>query len=253
MKRFVVGDIHGQYTALLQCLERASFNYDTDTLISVGDLVDRGKDSFLVIEELLKIKNLITVRGNHDLVFQNWYETGKHMLLWLHGGEETRLSYILKGRNINDVDNLPNFITKLDVPDSHYNLLKNQLPYYIDSENNCFIHGGFDKKFELINQDENDFYWDRTLWNKALCCRGEEKLKTKNGFNQIFIGHTPTFHWTEVGVDELGNKKLMKITNPMYSGGVWNLDTGAGFSEGKLTIMDIDTKQYWQSNLIGEL
>jgi serine/threonine protein phosphatase 1 len=33
---------------------------------------------------------------------------------------------------------------------------------------------------------------------------------------------------------------------------VWNIDTGAGWS-GKLTIMNVDTKEYWQSDLISEL
>jgi serine/threonine protein phosphatase 1 len=36
---------------------------------------------------------------------------------------------------------------------------------------------------------------------------------------------------------------------PIYGGHVWNLDTGGGW-EGKLTIMDIDTEQYWQSDFV---
>jgi serine/threonine protein phosphatase 1 len=38
----------------------------------------------------------------------------------------------------------------------------------------------------------------------------------------------------------------------MKAANIWNLDTGAGYN-GKLTIMDIKTKEYWQSDLVTEL
>ena len=38
-RTLVVGDIHGAYKALLQVLERACFNPQTDTLIALGDVV----------------------------------------------------------------------------------------------------------------------------------------------------------------------------------------------------------------------
>ena len=40
MRTFVIGDIHGGYLSLKQCLERSSFNYEEDTLISLGDICD---------------------------------------------------------------------------------------------------------------------------------------------------------------------------------------------------------------------
>jgi serine/threonine protein phosphatase 1 len=40
MKTFVIGDIHGGYRALIQVLDRAGFDYDNDTLISLGDVAD---------------------------------------------------------------------------------------------------------------------------------------------------------------------------------------------------------------------
>jgi len=57
-------------------------------------------------------------------------------------------------------------------------------------------------------------------------------------FSEIFIGHTSV---TNMGTDK-----------PMNSGGVYNIDTGAGWS-GKLTIMNVDTKEYWQSDDVKEL
>jgi serine/threonine protein phosphatase 1 len=57
-------------------------------------------------------------------------------------------------------------------------------------------------------------------------------------FSEIYIGHTPTLYY---GTDE-----------PMQGCNVWNLDTGAAFY-GKLSIMDINTKQFWQSDVVKDL
>lgn len=62
---FVVGDIHGHYDALMQKLADVRFDFQTDVLIAVGDLVDRGPES-------LKCLNLIdepwfkSILGNHE-------------------------------------------------------------------------------------------------------------------------------------------------------------------------------------------
>jgi len=52
-------------------------------------------------------------------------------------------------------------------------------------------------------------------------------------FAEIYIGHTPTLR--------IGNLTPVKAAN------VWNIDTGAGFT-GSLTMMDADTKEFWQSD-----
>ncbi len=39
-KTFVIGDIHGAYRALRQCLERSTFDFEKDRLICLGDVCD---------------------------------------------------------------------------------------------------------------------------------------------------------------------------------------------------------------------
>jgi serine/threonine protein phosphatase 1 len=57
-------------------------------------------------------------------------------------------------------------------------------------------------------------------------------------FREIFIGHTPTTNYdSEI---------------PMQAHHVWNVDTGAAF-KGRLTAMDVDTKEYWQSDPVWKL
>ena len=57
-------------------------------------------------------------------------------------------------------------------------------------------------------------------------------------YNEIFIGHTPVTH---IGKDI-----------PVNFANVWNVDTGAAF-KGKLTAMNIDTKEFWQSDSLPDL
>jgi serine/threonine protein phosphatase 1 len=253
MKIYVIGDIHGQHKALVQCLERSNFDYENDTLISLGDIVDRGLESWECVDTLLKIKNLIAIRGNHDDWFNHFLTKGKHPAEWLQGGENTLKSYVKHaGRVIEVSSKMGTYVSSLtnyDIDPKHIEFFNNQIPFYI-TQNKCFVHGGFNRKESIYTQDPNNLWWDRDLWNVALSCSTGQKLKTVDGFDEIYIGHTPTIHWNEVGIDELGNKKLIKIINPMNEGGVWNMDTGAAYTGGRLSIMDTNTKELFQSDKI---
>src|SRR5690242_18008347 len=94
MKTFVIGDIHGAYRALMQCLERSGFDYSNDRLIVLGDVCDGYPDVCLCIEELLKIKHCDYIIGNHDLWAVEWALEGKEEEAWTsQGGFATILSY----------------------------------------------------------------------------------------------------------------------------------------------------------------
>jgi serine/threonine protein phosphatase 1 len=232
MKRFVVGDIHGANKALLQVLERCKFNNDTDQLISLGDVVDGWPESYEVVETLLSIKNLIAIRGNHDEIFLNYLKTGVDEFGGSHGSKYTHQSYKNAG----------------GVPNEHVNFFELQLSYFKDHQNNCFVHGGFNRHYEIHNQSDIVYSWDRDLFLQALSAAkinsNEFNLRFKENVNRVFIGHTPTINWN--GAD---NKP---IDTPIFADRVINLDTGAAFT-GKLTIMDVDTLEYWQSDIVREL
>ena len=62
---YVVGDLHGCYSLLMEKLSEIGFNKETDVLISVGDLVDRGDENMECIS-LLDKEWFYAVRGNHE-------------------------------------------------------------------------------------------------------------------------------------------------------------------------------------------
>ena len=234
MKRtLVVGDIHGALKALKQVFDKARLTSD-DQLIFLGDYVDGWSESAQTVQYLMdlsKTQSCIFIKGNHDEWCEQWLRTGEGDSEWLiHGGQSTVKSY--------------EAFNKMQ-QDNHLKFLESMKLYEIDAENRLFIHAGFtsmhgpQKEFHLSNMK-----WDRTLWEMALSMDNTidrtsilypKRLKL---FNEIFIGHTPTINFG--------------MMEPMHAMNVWNLDTGAAFT-GKLSIMDLDTKEFWQSDVVKEL
>lgn len=66
MKYFFISDVHGCYDKMLTALTDAGFNRDQDTLVSVGDLFDRGPQSKEVLEYIMNCPHKIIIVGNHD-------------------------------------------------------------------------------------------------------------------------------------------------------------------------------------------
>lgn len=225
MRTFAMGDIHGSYKALLQCLERSKFDMEKDTLIQLGDVADGWSQTYECVELLLEIKNLIAIKGNHDEWFNIYLHKGAHPVNGQYGSRASIKSYEIDDR-----------ITK----EEHLKFFRTQHHYYVDDKNRLFVHGGFNRHHLINEQQDNYIYWwDRDLWYQALSVTQiGKKLVTKNNFSEIFIGHTTTMNWD--------------TDKPMNSGQIWNLDTGAGF-KGKLTIMDVDTKEYYQSDEVSGL
>jgi serine/threonine protein phosphatase 1 len=219
-RTFVIGDIHGAFTALMQCLAKADFDYNRDTLIALGDVCDGWPETAQCIDELLKIKRLIYILGNHDLWTIEWARKGIAPEIWLEqGGSATVASY------------------PQGMPTAHQKLLATAYQYYILGKS-IFVHAGILPDMELEYQGQDIFLWDRSLCRLALKLKKEGMERPLGSFQEIFLGHTPT--------SRMGELRPIKCCN------VWMMDTGAAW-EGCLTIMDINTKQYFQSDPVWKL
>lgn len=62
---YAVSDLHGCYEKYLSMLEKIQFR-ETDTLYILGDVVDRGDGGIKILLDMIKRKNVIPLRGNHD-------------------------------------------------------------------------------------------------------------------------------------------------------------------------------------------
>lgn len=227
MRTLVIGDIHGGLRALHQVIERANVTTD-DKLIFLGDYVDGWSQSPQVIDFLIEFQNthnVICIRGNHDDLLKDWLKENRNNEQWYqHGGESTVLAY-----------ESVNIATK----NEHIKFLESLQDYYLDDQNRMFIHAGFTNmngvSFEYFPKM---FYWDRTLWETALALDPNIKRdspfypKRFTKYSEIYIGHTP--------VSRIGE------TIPVKKANIWNIDTSAAFN-GPLTILDVNTKEFWQS------
>lgn len=231
MKRtLVIGDIHGGLKALIQLLDRVEIN-ENARLIFLGDYVDGWSESRQVIDFLIELsqkQECIFIRGNHDVWCQEWLENDDINDIWfLHGGKSTIESY-------NDIDSFEK--------EKHLQFFENMQDYFVDEDNNLFIHAGFSSMHGPEKEHyASNFSWDRTLWEMALTM---DKRIQKDSlsypkrlllYNEIYIGHTPTLHYN--------------IEIPMQGCNVWNIDTGAAFY-GKLSCIDVATKVFWQSDAV---
>lgn len=220
MRTFVLGDIHGAYKALKQCFKKAEFDHETDQLIFLGDVCDGWPEVYEATNELIKIKNLTFIIGNHDEWALSWAKTGYAPEIWLaQGGVATIESY---SRNF---------------PSDHIRLLSQAKEYHID-EKKLFVHGGIKPFQEPEEQDRSVFLWDRELVYLALEKKELNDEVQITRFKEIYVGHTPT---TNFGYEI-----------PVHACEVWLMDTGAGWS-GRLSMIDVESKEIFQSDPVPEL
>lgn len=234
-RTLVIGDIHGSALALEQVLDRAYVN-ENDTIVQIGDVVDGWSENVKCTQmliDLAKTNKCVFVRGNHDIWIKDFLNMGHQSSLWImNGGLATYNDYVTKGETLNG---------------DHRDFYNNQVNWFIDDDNRLFIHGGWD--YKASNGDfvmgatypvnagigAMECHWDRSLFKGAASSvYSQQPFKATREFKEVFIGHTAT------------------RGEPLEMGNVYNVDTGCGW-HGKLTIMDVDTHEYWQSDLSKDL
>jgi len=228
VRRFVLGDVHGNIKALQQVIERAPVDKQNDHLIFIGDICDGHPYTYECVEELLTFSNLVAIKGNHDHWCENWMTQGVAPYIWVsQGGKATIESYNNHG----------------GVNERHVKYFRDTIYYYITEDNKLFVHGGYDPNKLFVDaetqmemfrvNDYKDYMWDRY---HAMCIlKGYVGDIPEIPFDEMYIGHTSTL--------------TANITTPVFHKGIHLIDTGAG-GNGPLTLMDVDTKEYWQSDRI---
>jgi serine/threonine protein phosphatase 1 len=225
-KRFIISDIHGSFLAFKQCLERCSFNYEEDELIVNGDVVDSFPESKECVDLILSLKNYVYIIGNHCIWARDYFNSDCNMAVasgtWLeHGGLATIASY------------------KDGVPESHKQFFNDAKPYYVTKDNKLIIHAGYKPGVPLSSEHLAYYVFNRDLVEAAIKALRNDQAFNLPDFDEVFVGHTPTIRY-------------FPEPRPVRVGNLYMIDTGAGF-DGVLTIMDIDSKKYWQSDQVMRL
>jgi len=149
-RTLAIGDIHGCITALNLLLDMMQPTAG-DTVIPLGDYVDRGPDSCAVLERLIGLGNICTllpIRGNHDIMMLTARDMGgAYRRDWFNmvGGDATLASY---GGSIDGV------------PSTHWAFLERTLPY-VETTSHIFVHAGVDPELAMEDQTDDVLYWEK--------------------------------------------------------------------------------------------
>lgn len=263
--RWIIGDIHGMLGPLETLLRAVDVADEEAELLFIGDYINRGPDSALVVETLLAIPDGRFIRGNHDDVFDlivngdcyaphpaapsrlaamRWFlEHGLDRTLLSYGADPEQLERFLE----KPTDRLMAQLIEL-VPEHHRRFFRN-LPPAIDEHDFFMVHA----------------YWppnERTESpGVAMRLRNDPRLRydalwarftdqdigvRKNWRRTGFFGHTPVNNYLAAAQDGLD----LPLVGPQCV----LLDTACALEEsGRLTAFCVETRTFLQTDHFGNL
>jgi diadenosine tetraphosphatase ApaH/serine/threonine PP2A family protein phosphatase len=173
-KIYAIGDIHGCYDRLKALMEKVPIDYSRDTLVFIGDYIDRGPHSVEVVDYLIQLKNrvpeAIFLKGNHEDMLDKFLNGADRFNYLLNGGQQTLDSYLLK----------PIESEFFPIPPDHMEFFKSLRLFY-ETEEFIFVHAGLRPRVALELQKTEDLLWIRGKF-----------VSTKYDFGKrVIFGHTP--------------------------------------------------------------
>jgi serine/threonine protein phosphatase 1 len=139
-----IGDIHGCHAALTR-LVREVHPAPNDRIVFLGDYIDRGPASRLVMDWLVAEQrpySTVFLRGNHEVMILEAHDDPLKANLWLsYGGLETLASYSAEYQT-----DWPSAI-----PETHWKFLDRTIPFF-ETEKHIFVHACLDPELEMNEQ-----------------------------------------------------------------------------------------------------
>lgn len=214
---YIFGDLHGMFSKLetLYGQLRETIRGD-DTLLFLGDYIDRGGQSYQTVEfltALSRVHRTVFLKGNHESMLLDYLSGADSGLYYRNGGERTIESYRRS-------------LGSFSLPSSHMDFFRSLLMYH-ETDNFIAVHAGIDPKITTMDlQSEENMLW----------IREEFFLAEKRWPKTIIFGHTPAVHFTGI------------MSRPWFDErrNIIGLDTGAVYG-GRLTCMRWPDRAIFQS------
>ena len=205
-RTIAVGDIHGCSTAFAAIIAAIEPKRD-DTIVTLGDYVDRGIDSKGVLDQLIELSDrchLVPLLGNHEEMLLHARDSRSELQFWLNcGGIATLDSYGDTGRL-----NL--------IPSAHIRFLERCVSHF-ETDSHIFVHANYKPDCPLDQQDGQTLRW--------LSLSDTVPTPHYSG-KRVVVGHTP-------------QPEILNL------GHLICLDTGCSVG-GCLTAMEMRSGQAWQ-------
>jgi serine/threonine protein phosphatase 1 len=184
---YAVGDVHGRLDLLIRLLE--AIGIDTHSrpipqweIIFLGDVIDRGPDTRMIIRTLRGLENdaIIVLKGNHeDSLVRAYHGDLDALNAWLSfGGIETLRSYAVRPEEIEALEEEDLLgVLRANIPRGDVDWL-DSLPVYQSRGDYLFCHAGIRPDRPLTAQTEDDMLWIREpflssrRWHGAMVVHG---------------------------------------------------------------------------------
>jgi serine/threonine protein phosphatase 1 len=207
---FAIGDIHGTFDRLQNLMQKIPIDFENDTLVFIGDYIDRGPGSVEVVDYLLDLKRrvpgTIFLKGNHEEMLQKYLDGSDRFTYLLNGGQKTLDSYLSK---TDQSDSFP-------IPPDHMDFF-NSLHLYYETDSHIFVHAGLRPKVSLASQVPEDLLWIR-----------DKFIYSKYNFGKpVVFGHTP-------------------LEKPLVESNKIGIDTGAVYGNA-LTCVQLPDMQFFSA------
>ncbi len=175
MKRiFAIGDIHGCYDRLKTLMGKIPIDFSRDTLVFIGDYIDRGPHSVEVVDYLIRLQSripeVVFLKGNHEDMLDKFINGADRLTYLLNGGQQTLDSYLMKSVQS---DFFP-------IPPDHMEFFKSLRLSYV-TEEFIFVHAGLRPPLPLESQKTEDLLWIRDPFISSNYDFGK----------RVIFGHTP--------------------------------------------------------------
>lgn len=177
-RTFAIGDVHGCDTALQTLLDRIEPQAE-DTVVFLGDLVDRGPGTKQVLEQVLTLQQIcrtIVIQGNHEEMMLRALD-GSYEFMWLEVGGDAVLE---------------NYGGSLEqIPVTHVDLLRAAVDYW-ETPAAIFVHANLQQGVPLNEQFAVWLRWSHLTGNerwydpprRVICGHTPQK----NGYPLVFPG-----------------------------------------------------------------
>lgn len=238
-RTLMISDIHGCVETLQRLLEQMRYAPGQDTLLLLGDYVDRGPQSRETVDYVMALSRqprCIALRGNHDQrlvdLVRSTDETVAERFL-AHGGAQTVESYCGVSAELVDADMVARARGEIGGRYGHQIEFLASLPLYHEDERHLFVHAGINPAYaDWREQPEHDFMYIKAPFHQAA------PLPDKT----VVFGHTRTIElhgsadvWFgdgKIGIDggcaygqqlngliyEAGSYRTLSVANPIHRG-----------------------------------
>jgi serine/threonine protein phosphatase 1 len=207
-KIFAVGDIHGCLDKLVSLMGIIDVDPKKDTLLFIGDYIDRGAHSREVVDYLIDLStrqsHVVFLKGNHELMLQLYLSGADRFAFLANGGQATLNSYLKAHSHAGESL----------IPTRHLDFF-DALRQYYETDQYIFVHAGLKANIPLEKQNEWDMLWIR-----------DEFIYSDFDFGKrVIFGHTP-------------------FREPLIFDNKIGIDTGAVYGN-KLTCVELPAVEFY--------